>query len=140
MPAWLRSVLGVIVGLVVGGSLNMGIIVVGSMVLPPPEGVDAVDPESINANLDRYTVVQLMVPIVAHAAGTLVGAMLATLISASKSWRPGLFVGGFFLVGGIMAVRMMPNTPLWFAVVDLGGAYIPMGWLGWRMMSRRSAR
>ena len=40
MPAWLRSMIGVIVGLVVGGSLNMGIIVAGSMLLPPPEGVD----------------------------------------------------------------------------------------------------
>jgi hypothetical protein len=31
---------------------------------------------------------------------------------------------------------MMPATPTWFAVLDLGVAYLPMGWLGARIAAR----
>jgi hypothetical protein len=31
-----------------------------------------------------------------------------------------------------MMVFMLP-APIWFVVLDLAVAYIPMGWLGWRI-------
>ena len=40
-------------------------------------------------------------------------------------------LGAFFLLGGIVNVFMLPS-PAWFTVLDLVGAYIPMGWLGGR--------
>jgi hypothetical protein len=40
-----------------------------------------------------------------------------------------LAIGFFFLIGGIMNVFMLPS-PLWFTILDLAGAYIPMAWLG----------
>jgi hypothetical protein len=30
-------------------------------------------------------------------------------------------------------VVMLPNTPAWFAALDLIGAYVPMAWLGTRI-------
>ena len=41
-------------------------------------------------------------------------------------------VGVFFLLGGISMVFIMP-APLWFIIVDISIAYIPMGWLGWKL-------
>ena len=41
------------------------------------------------------------------------------------------------MLGGIAAVRMMPSTPAWFAALDLGVAYLPMGWLGARLAAPR---
>ncbi len=41
-----------------------------------------------------------------------------------------LFVGGPFLLGGIMMLMMLPS-PMWFIILDLVLAYIPMGYLGW---------
>ena len=38
-------------------------------------------------------------------------------------------LGIFHLLGGIAAAVMIP-APLWFIVVDLVLAYIPMAWLG----------
>ncbi len=38
----------------------------------------------------------------------------------------------FFLLGGITNVFLLP-APVWFAALDLIGAYIPMGWLGGKL-------
>jgi hypothetical protein len=33
-------------------------------------------------------------------------------------------------------VVLLPETPLWFVALDLVVAYIPMGWLGWKLADR----
>jgi hypothetical protein len=113
MPPWLRILLGLVLGVLAGSALNMGLITIGGVLLPPPEGVDPNDLESIRANIGSYSPLQFVPPFVAHAAGTL---------------------GGVFLLGGIAVVAMIPETPLWFMAVDLGLAYLPMAVLGHRLV------
>ncbi|MEY5032092.1 MAG: hypothetical protein RL354_1123 [Planctomycetota bacterium] len=135
----LRAIAGVFAGLIAGAALNMGIIYAGAALLPPPEGVDVGNIESINANIDKYTVLDMMVPFAAHALGTLLGAFVAAMIAvtARARLRVSLVVGCLFLILGIEAVRMIPNAPLWFDVLDLGLAYIPMALLGWWLAVRK---
>jgi hypothetical protein len=127
----LRNILAVVAGLVVGGAVNMGILMLGMKVLPPPPGVNIMDIASINAHIHEYSFVAMMVPFLAHALGTLVGAFLAAKLAASKGMFPAMLIGIVFLLGGIDAVRQIPNAPLWFDVLDLVVAYLPMAWLGW---------
>jgi hypothetical protein len=61
--------------------------------------------------------------------GTLVGAFIAAKVAASHKMMFALGIGVFFLLGGIMMVLMF-GGPVWFAVLDLLGAYLPMGFLG----------
>lgn len=68
-------------------------------------------------------------PLVGHAAGPLVGTFLAMLIATSHKAKIAIGMGAFFLLGGIIANAMIP-APLWFKVVDLVFAYVPMTWLG----------
>jgi hypothetical protein len=135
----LRAIAGVFAGLIAGAALNMGIIYAGAALLPPPEGVDVGNIESINANIDKYTVLDMMVPFAAHALGSLLGAFVAAMIAvtARARLRVSLVVGCLFLILGIEAVRMIPNAPLWFDVLDLGLAYIPMALLGWWLAVRK---
>jgi hypothetical protein len=133
----LRNILAVVAGLIVGGAVNMGILMLGMAVLPPPPGVDIMDIASINAHIHEYSFVALMVPFLAHALGTLAGAFLAAKLAASKGMFPAMLIGIVFLFGGIDAVRQIPNAPLWFDVLDLVVAYLPMGWLGWRFALRK---
>ncbi len=126
----LRNILAVIAGIVVGGFVNMGLIILGGKLFPPPTGVDVNDIASINAHIGEYSTLQLLAPFLAHALGVLVGAFLTAKIAASRHMALALVVGAFFLLGGIMAVRMIPNAPMWFNVLDLVVAYIPMAWLG----------
>lgn len=137
----LRCFAGLLAGLFLGGLVNMLILGVTGALVPPPEGVDPNSLESIRANIGSYSLLQFVAPFVAHAGGTLVGAFLATIIGGFTRMYAGLMVGGLFLVGGIMMIVMIPETPLWFTATDLVLAYLPMGWLGWRVAhAMRGAR
>ncbi len=43
-----------------------------------------------------------------------------------------LGIGVYFLAGGITMVSMF-GGPVWFNVLDIAGAYLPMGYLGGRL-------
>ncbi len=133
----LKNILAVLAGLIAGGLVNMGIIYAGGALLPPPPGVDVNDIVSINAHIGEYSVAQLMAPFLAHALGTLVGAFVAVKLAASRHMLLALIIGAFNLLGGIMAVSMIPDSPVWFNVLDLTMAYIPMAWLGHKLAVRR---
>lgn len=132
----LRNILAVIAGLFIGGLVNGLIIKIGPIFIPPPEGVNPEDFKSIKANLHLYNPLQLSIPIFAHAIGTFIGAIAACLIAGSSRLILAMVIGGFFLLGGITACYMM-GGPLWFIVVDLLFAYIPMAYLGWKVSGKQ---
>ena len=129
MPPIMKNLLAVIAGLVVGSVVNMAIISVGSIVIPPPTGVDMSDLDKFAENIKLLEPANFIAPWLAHALGTLVGAFTAAKVAASHKMKFALGIGVFFLLGGIMMVSMV-GGPVWFAVLDLIGAYLPMGFLG----------
>lgn len=132
----LRNVLAVIAGLLVGGSVNMAIVTLGPMIIPPPEGADVTTMEGLLESIHLFEPQHFISPFLAHALGTLVGAWLAAMIAVSHRYKLAIGVGAFFLIGGVMNVMMLPS-PMWFNSLDLIVAYIPMGWLGGKMAARR---
>ena len=130
--------MGVLAGVIIGGMVNLGIIKYGMMMIPPPEGVDVMDVDSIKENMHLYQYKHFITPFLAHALGTLVGAFIAAKIAGIHQLRIGLFIGAFFLIGGVMMVMSLP-APMWFNVLDLVGAYLPMGWLGAKLASNNVA-
>jgi hypothetical protein len=135
MKTVLRNTLAVIVGLVVGGTVNMALIVVGPHVIPPPAGVDVTDPQSLSNSMHLFEPKHFVFPFLAHALGTLTGVLLAFLVAASYRSVIAYAIGGFFLVGGIAAAFMIP-APVWFIILDLAAAYIPMAWLATQLGRR----
>lgn len=134
----LRNILAVVAGWVVGSIVNMGLIMVGGSVVPPPEGVDVMDMESLKANMHLFEARHFILPFLAHALGTLVGAFVAAKIAVSHKMKFALGISAFFLLGGVANVFMIPG-PTWFATLDILGAYIPMGWLGGKLGERPGA-
>ncbi len=128
----LKNILAVVAGLVVGSIVNGGIVSLSGSIIPPPEGVNPSDMESLKAGMHLFEPKHFIMPFLAHAMGTLSGAYLAARIAANNNMKFALAIGAFFLIGGIMAVMMLPS-PVWFTVLDLGVAYLPMGWLGGRL-------
>ena len=47
-----------------------------------------------------------------------------------------LGIGVLFLIGGITVNYMLPG-PIWFAIVDIVLAYIPMAWIGGKIVARK---
>jgi hypothetical protein len=135
MSPIIRNILAVIVGLFVGGALNGFLIKISGSIIPPPVGSDLTTEEGLKAAMSLMEPKHFLMPWLAHALGTLVGAFLTAKLAASYQLRLALLIGVFFLVGGIMMVMMLPS-PMWFTMVDLLGAYLPMAYLGAMIAAR----
>lgn len=131
----LRNILAVIAGIVVGSLVNMGLINISSSVIPLPEGVEMSTPEGLKAGVHLFEPKHFIFPFLAHALGTLTGAFVAAKLAANNKMKFALGLGVFFLIGGITAVYMIP-APMWFNILDLVVAYIPMAWLGGKLAHR----
>lgn len=129
MPNIVRNVIALIAGLVIGGIVNMALVTISPSLIPPPAGVDVTNVESLSKAIHLFEPRHFVMPFLAHALGTLVGALVAYLIAASRKVQLAYVVGVFFLVGGIAASFMIP-APTWFIALDLLVAYLPMAWLG----------
>lgn len=132
----LRNIIAVIIGVVACMGTNMFIIGISGKVIPLPEGVDPNNLESIKENMHLYEFKHFIFPFLAHALGSLVGAFLAALIAATKKMTFAYTIGCFHLLGGIAAAIMIP-APAWFIVADLTLAYIPMAWIGGKLVKRK---
>lgn len=128
----LRNILAVIVGVVVGGAVNMSLIMISGKVIPPPEGADLTTMEGLQHAMPLMGPEHFIMPFLAHALGTLIGAFLASKIAASYGKYISVAIGMLFLYGGVKMALSLPS-PLWFDVFDIALAYIPMAWLGWRL-------
>ena len=131
-----KNITAIIVGLIGGSVVNMLLIMVGPNVIPHPEGSDPTTMESLAESMHLFQPRHFIFPFLAHALGSLSGAIIAVLIAANRKMMLALVVGFFFLAGGIMNVFLLPS-PVWFNVVDLVLAYIPMAWLGAKLTMRK---
>lgn len=135
MNSTIRNIFAVLIGFIVGSMVNMGLVIVGPILIPPPDGVDMTTMESLAETIHLMGPLNFLAPFLAHALGTLVGVLTTSLIAASKRTILGYAMGAAFLMGGITAATMLP-APLWFIVADLLLAYLPMAWLGLTLANR----
>ncbi len=71
--------------------------------------------------------------------GTFAGAYIASWVAVSHKMKFAIGVAAFFLIGGVVNIFMLPS-PLWFAVLDLVGAYLPMGWLAGKLTQKNMSK
>jgi hypothetical protein len=135
MNTILRNILAIIIGVVVGWTVNMSLIIASPHIIPPPDGVDVRDLQSLSESIHLFEPKHFVFPIPGASLGTLAGALVAFLVAAYYRSVFAFVIGAFFLVGGIAAARMIP-APIWFIILDLVAAYIPMAWIGTQLGHR----
>ncbi|HEY8404538.1 MAG TPA: hypothetical protein VIK71_07995 [Flavobacteriales bacterium] len=135
----LQNILGLILGILIGSLVNGWIITISGNIIPPPEGADLTTPEGLIQAMAIMQPKHFVMPFLAHAIGTLVGAFIAAKIAATHKRTFALVVGVVFLIGGIYMVTILPS-PLWFNVLDLAVAYIPMAYIGWLLATTKSRK
>ena len=128
-----RNILAVLIGIITGSTVNMGMIMISGSIIPPPDGADVSTMEGLKESMHLFQAKHFIFPFLAHALGTFVGAVLAALIAVNHKMKFALGIGAFFLIGGIANVFMLPS-PVWFTVLDIMVAYIPMAWLGGKLV------
>lgn len=134
-----RSIIAILVGVIGGSLVNMALIVVSGDIIPPPPGADVTTMEGLQASLHLFSPKHFIMPWLAHALGTFIGAFLAALLAPVYKMRYALSIGLFFLLGGIVNVFML-KAPLWFLIIDLGLAYLPMSYLGGLLIRRHAQK
>lgn len=138
MHPTLRVVLAVIAGLVVGGLCNSAIVLLGPLIVSPPAGADLTTAEGLKASMHLLEPRHFAMPFLAHAIGTLLGALTAAALAPARRAAAAYAIGVLFLIGGISASLLIP-APSWFIALDLLGAYLPMAWLGLRIAEAANA-
>jgi hypothetical protein len=129
MNPTLKNILAFIAGIIVGSMVNISIIMVSGSVISPPEGGDITTMEGLKATIHLFEPKHFIFPFLAHALGTLIGAMVAAKIAGSRPRIMALVIGAFFFVGGTINVFSL-GGPMWFNALDLLVAYLPMAYLG----------
>jgi hypothetical protein len=124
-----RNILAAVVGIIVGGVVNLGLVTVGMSVVPFPEGTDVSTMEAVRETMKSLPPVHFLFPLAGHALGSLAGAFLAARLAASHSITLAIGLGVLFLIGGI-AMILNCGGPVWFIATDLPLAYLPMALLG----------
>lgn len=138
MNSVVRNFLVVLGGLLVGAIINSGIIQISSSLIPLPEGIDPNNMEDLMTHMKDFPPKNFIMPFLAHALGTLVGAYFVSRLAASHHLKLSLFIGLIFLAAGISMVVALPS-PIWFNVIDLLLAFIPMAYIGWKLAGAPSA-
>lgn len=136
MNQTVRNILAVILGIVACFAAKFTIISISSSMIPPPVGMNMNDLESVKANAHLFQPKHFIMPFLDHSLGSLFGGMVAAFVAANRKITFALVIGGLHLVGGIAAAMLVP-APVWFIVLDLGVAYIPMAYLGGIIAARK---
>lgn len=132
----LRPIAAVLLGIFIGAMLNGSIIALSGYIIPPPPGSDLSTPEGLSAAMSLMGPQHFLFPFLAHALGTLIGALITARIANAHQMPLAMLIGIVFLAGGIYMVPILP-APMWFNVTDLLLAYIPMAWLGGKLGSKK---
>ncbi|MDF3822763.1 hypothetical protein P3G55_22895 [Leptospira sp. 96542] len=139
MPNILKTVFFVILGLLIGSAVNFSLIMVSGQIIPPPMGADITTMEGLKNSIHLFEPKHFLFPFLAHALGTFVGASIATRFVSEEPLKYALVIGIFFLVGGISNSVSIPS-PVWFVILDLGLAYIPMSYFAYQMFGIKNSK
>ncbi|MEP2025308.1 MAG: hypothetical protein ABJH98_03280 [Reichenbachiella sp.] len=132
----LKNILALVAGIIAGSIVNISLILLGHLLVPPPAGMNPMDMESLKTFMPMFEAKHFVGPFLAHALGTLIGAFTTAKIAVNHQLKFALAIGVWFLYGGISMVIDF-SSPMWFNVMDLVLAYLPMAWLGWKISEKQ---
>jgi len=130
----IRNILAFLAGLIAGSFVNMGIILISNYIIPPPEGADLTTEEGLKNAMVLMQPKHFIMPFLAHALGTLAGAIIAVVFASSHKIYLAILIALLFFTGGVYMVMILPS-PLWFNLTDLLLAYFPAAYLGYFLLA-----
>ena len=130
-----RNIIGVVAGILIGSFVNMFIVELGPQFFPLPAGVNITTEEGLKTGMAFMQPEHFIAPFLAHAIGTLVATFIAALIAVDRRKIITRVISLLYLAGGAYMVAIFPS-PMWFNLLDLIVAYVPMGMLGYLLATK----
>lgn len=130
----IRSITGVVVGMI-AAMVTVGVLeAVGHLLFPLPPGVDPYDPEQLRTIMDKIPPGAMVAVLVAWGAGSLIGGFTAAVIAGRAHMVHALIVGGLQFACGVITMLMIPH-PLWFWLASFV-IVVPSSWIGGQLAKR----
>jgi hypothetical protein len=129
MKKTIYTVLWVVLSLVFGSLINGLIIYIAPLIIKYPVGVSFATEESTIQSMKLLHPIHFIIPFVAHALGIFISTLLMAIYVKNNFLKLAIFISVLYLFAGVLNVIMYPS-PIWFIVLDLVVAYIPIGYLG----------
>ena len=129
----LRTILGIVAGVVVAFVVLMGLEMAGHAAMPPPAGLDPADPEDLKQMVASASTAAKAWVVFAWFAAVVAGGWVARRLSRA-SWA-GWVIAGLIVVGGIANIMMIPH-PLWMQIAAVAAPLLG-GWLVTRLPAGR---
>lgn len=125
----LKNVLAVVLGTFIMMSLNIAILTIGMKC-----GVPDLSMEDLHA-LAGSELLYFLSPFLAHSIPSLVGPYIGVKIASSNKFLIAMIIMSFHLMGGIYMAFFFAeiDAPTWYDLADVTLAYVPMGYLGWKL-------
>jgi hypothetical protein len=133
----LRSIFGIILGILVGGIVVGLIELPGYFIHPPPPGFDMSDPEAMKSHFAKAPLAALAGVGIAWTVGPFVAAWLAATIARRACLVHALIVGAFFLLMDVLNLLSFPH-PAWLAAIGVVAPGLA-AWLGGVLAQRMSS-
>jgi hypothetical protein len=115
----LRSILGVVFGLVASMATITAVHQLSLLFYPLPEGVDANNVEQLKELLPKMPMEALVLVVLAWESGAFVGGAVAALIAGWARCVHAGIIGALVLAATIANFRMLPGHPDWMIVAGL---------------------
>lgn len=114
----LRSVLGVIAGVLVMWLVVAGIEFASHVIFPPPAGLDPMQPADLEKLLAASPAAALAMVVAAWALGAFSGGWIAAKIASHP--RVAAVLVALAVMGGVAGmIAMMPHHPAWMSTLGL---------------------
>ncbi len=126
----LRTILAVIAGMLIAGTLVGIMEEVGHNIFPIVGEFPSMDAtaEEMRAYHDAQPAGALVWVIFGHLLGVMLGAATAVLINKGTSIRPAIIIGAIFTLVGI-GLFFIIHPPLWMGITDIL-IYLPSAYVG----------
>lgn len=132
-----RTILGVLVGLVVMFVVIMAIEFLGHALYPPPPGLDPMAPEDLSAILAMQPVAAMAFVVLAWVLGAFAGGWVAAKIARGHPRTAAVIVSLLVVAGVVAMIVQLPGHPRWMAALGLL-LPVPAALLAARMARPRS--
>ncbi|UFH31917.1 hypothetical protein LNP04_18425 [Chryseobacterium sp. C-71] len=114
----LRTILGVIAGIIAGSVCVWGVETLNHILHPYPAGMKANDMEAFKSYIENLPFLGKFMVIVGYALGALVSGFISTKIAKNGKPTAAIICGVIFLSFTIYNMVVLP-TPIWFWVLGI---------------------
>lgn len=125
----LRTILGIVAGVLVAFVVLMGLEMAGHAVMPPPPGLDPTDPEDVKQMVASASMAAKAWVVFGWFGAVVAGGWVARRLSR-KGWA-GWVIAGLIVLGGVANIMMIPH-PLWMQIAAVAAPLLG-GWIVTRL-------